>query len=142
MQEIREKQISAGSVDAGAGTRAPKGGQKGKILYAIGSFDLGGTEHHLCQILPLLRDRGWDVSLYCVRRRGSLAPRLTAAGIEVIAPPLESALPEAARLPASAVKLAALDGIIRSVLQLLNPAHTPSAPSRTPEYQPALADHG
>jgi glycosyltransferase involved in cell wall biosynthesis len=108
VQEIREKQISAGSVDAGAGTRAPTRGQKGKILYAIGSFDLGGTEHHLCQILPLLRDRGWDVSLYCVRRRGSLAPRLTAAGIEVIAPPLESALPEAARLPASATKLAAL----------------------------------
>lgn len=81
---------------------------RGKILYAIGSFELGGTERHLCQILPLLRDRGWDVSLYCVRRRGSLAPRLEAAGIEVIAPPLEAALPEAARLPASAMKLGAL----------------------------------
>jgi len=112
---VRKSQKTQGpAAGVKPGADLPSSRSRGKILYVIGSFMLGGTERHLCQILPRLRDRGWDVSLYCVRQRGSLTPRLEEAGVKVIGPPLEKALPgngslmRTLRLPASALKLAIL----------------------------------
>ena len=57
---------------------------RSSILYVIGSLDVGGTEHHLTQIIPRLKSLGWQPTVYCLTHRGSLASRLEQHGIEVI----------------------------------------------------------
>ena len=41
-----------------------------KILYIIGSLDLGGAERHLALITPRLKQLGWQPVIYCISRRG------------------------------------------------------------------------
>ena len=62
-----------------------------EILYVIGSLDLGGTEHHLAQLAPALKRRGWTPVIYCLSRRGVLAKPLQMQGVEVIGPPFDYA---------------------------------------------------
>lgn len=56
------------------------------ILYVIGSLDLGGAERHLCQVLPGLKERSLTPSVFCLDRKGSLAPALEDAGIAIYTP--------------------------------------------------------
>lgn len=64
--------------------------RKGTILIVIGELEIGGAERHLQQILPRLRQRGWQVAVYCLGRPGKLAPAFESGGVEVIAPPVSS----------------------------------------------------
>lgn len=57
------------------------------ILFVIGDLDIGGAERHLAQILPLLRQGGYQPIVYTLTHKGRLAPQLEASGIEVKAPP-------------------------------------------------------
>ena len=54
------------------------------IIYVTMSLDMGGTEKHLSLIAPRLKERGWTPVIFCLWRRGQLAPALEKAGVEVI----------------------------------------------------------
>lgn len=82
-----------------------------RILYVIGTLDLGGAELHLKLIAPRLKRLGWEPTIYCLGRRGAQADEIQAAGVDVIGPPLPMAaiwrfiLLRPIRLAASAVGL-------------------------------------
>jgi glycosyltransferase involved in cell wall biosynthesis len=67
------------------------------ILVVIGELEVGGAEQHLVRLLPALARAGLKPTLYTLTHRVSLAPRLRAAGVEVIPPPAVAGLQ---RLPA------------------------------------------
>ena len=56
---------------------------KKKLIFVIGSLQLGGAERHLVSLLPLLKSRGWSVQLLTLTERGLLAPDLEKMGIPV-----------------------------------------------------------
>ena len=61
-----------------------------KILFTIGSLDLGGAERHLAMIAPRLKQLGYEPSIYCISRRGVQAEEVERAGVTVIGPPWTS----------------------------------------------------
>jgi glycosyltransferase involved in cell wall biosynthesis len=65
----------------------------GKVGFVIGSLMRGGTELHLLQLLPVLKNRGWEVSIFLIGRSGPLAAEFQKAGIE-IAPSQSFRIPE------------------------------------------------
>ena len=67
-----------------------KGAAK-RILYVIGTLDLGGAELHLKLIAPRLKQLGWEPVIYCLGKRGAQADEVQAAGVEVIGPPIPMA---------------------------------------------------
>jgi glycosyltransferase involved in cell wall biosynthesis len=62
------------------------------ILVVIRDLEVGGTEHHLVRVLPALAREGLTPFVYTLTHGLSLAPRLQAAGVEVIPPPTARAL--------------------------------------------------
>jgi len=62
-----------------------------RILYVIGTLDLGGAELHLKLIAPRLKQLGWEPTIYCLGRRGAQADEVQSAGVDVIGPPLPMA---------------------------------------------------
>jgi len=56
----------------------------GHICYVIGSLDIGGTERHLSQIAIAMKGRGWTVTIACLTHKGTLAPEVESAGVEVL----------------------------------------------------------
>ncbi len=80
-----------------------------KILYVIGSLDIGGAERHLFLIAPLLKKYGWAPAIYCLSGRGVQADEIEKAGVKVIGPrweigKTETAIGKLARLIASSIK--------------------------------------
>ncbi|WP_420547760.1 glycosyltransferase [Curvivirga sp.] len=57
-----------------------------KILYVIGSLDRGGCETHLLKILPRLKEHGYDISIFLLSKRGSLANEFEKQGVFLIEP--------------------------------------------------------
>jgi len=81
-----------------------------KILYLIGSLDLGGAERHLVLIAPRLKRLNWEPAIYCLTARGVQANEIEKAGVRIIKPPSEinetqTAIGKLARLVASSCKL-------------------------------------
>ncbi len=62
------------------------------ILFVIGDLAVGGAERHLAAILPRLAGEGLRPLVYTLAAGGALAADLAAAGVEVVMPPLGSAL--------------------------------------------------
>jgi len=58
-----------------------------KICFVTNSLAMGGTEHHLAQILPALKRRGWDVQLYLLSKELSLSPLLQESKVPFFTPP-------------------------------------------------------
>lgn len=56
------------------------------ILIITLHLNVGGAESHLVRILPELKSRGHDVSVFTLYKKGPLASVLESAGIEVIEP--------------------------------------------------------
>ncbi len=56
------------------------------ILVICPHLDVGGTERHLLQVLPLLDRTRFSVRVFVMRKGGSLEPKFRAAGITVISP--------------------------------------------------------
>ncbi|HUT04416.1 MAG TPA: glycosyltransferase [bacterium] len=54
-----------------------------RVLRVITQLSRGGVEAKLASLLPLLRDRGFDVAVCCIKEAGSLAGRLAQAGARV-----------------------------------------------------------
>jgi hypothetical protein len=67
-----------------------------RILYVIGSLDVGGSERHLAAIAPRLRQHGWQTSIYCLSHRGALADGVEEKGVPVVGTP--DRLPARSRL--------------------------------------------
>ncbi|MGD9601762.1 MAG: glycosyltransferase [Gammaproteobacteria bacterium] len=59
-----------------------------RLMVAIGQLDRGGTEQHLCQVLPALARSGWRITVFVLRRGGALSETLTSAGVTVTGPDL------------------------------------------------------
>lgn len=58
-----------------------------RILFVTESFRIGGTESHLLDLLPALKNKGFDVAAFCFTEKGARAGRLEAEGIPVYAAP-------------------------------------------------------
>ena len=54
-----------------------------RITVVTSRLDVGGTERHLTRILPALRHRGIDITLYVMERGGPLEDELSAQGVRL-----------------------------------------------------------
>ncbi len=63
-----------------------------RVMRVITQLSRGGVEAKLAELLPLLRERGFDVSVCCIKEAGSLAHRFAEAGIPVHVLPVRSRL--------------------------------------------------
>jgi glycosyltransferase involved in cell wall biosynthesis len=61
--------------------------RRNKILYVVGSLDVGGTERHLALLAPRLKRMGWEPAIYCLSRPGEQATEVRQAGVQVISAP-------------------------------------------------------
>jgi glycosyltransferase involved in cell wall biosynthesis len=68
-----------------------------KILFIIGSLDLGGAERHVALIAPRLKQLGFEPSIYCISRRGAQADEIARAGVTVVGPTWEAG-PQSTRI--------------------------------------------
>lgn len=57
-----------------------------KILFVIGSLNIGGAERHLSVLLPKLKEQGFEVRLCLLTGEGFFASQLREGGIEISAP--------------------------------------------------------
>ena len=57
--------------------------KKIRVIYIIGSLELGGTERHLCRVLPDLIQHGILPTVFTVSRAGPLATSLKDNGVPV-----------------------------------------------------------
>lgn len=81
------------------------------VLIVALSLDRGGTEQHLIEAMPRLKQKGLNISVYCLATKGVRGSELAARGVEVIGPPIGGSSwfkgPTAPiRIAVSAVKLA------------------------------------
>ena len=86
------------------------------ILVVIGNLDVGGTENHLAGVLPALVREGLTPFVYTLTHGLTLAPRLRAAGVEVIPPPAVGLL---RRLPRPARDLLSLPFVAAKLWRLI-----------------------
>src|ERR1700733_14542346 len=57
-----------------------------RVVVVTSRLDVGGAERHLTRILPALKRRGIDISLYVMERGGPLEAELLAQGVRVDGP--------------------------------------------------------
>lgn len=60
-------------------------GAKPRVLVVIGQLAIGGTERHLANILPRLREAGLDMRVFVFKPGGAMADYLESHGVPVIA---------------------------------------------------------
>jgi glycosyltransferase involved in cell wall biosynthesis len=56
----------------------------GRILFAVGSLTVGGSESQLAMLAQRLKMRGWTIDVFPLEKSGPLVERLERAGIHVI----------------------------------------------------------
>jgi glycosyltransferase involved in cell wall biosynthesis len=56
---------------------------KRRILYVIGSLNVGGAERHLAQVAVRLKRRGWEPEVFALTPSGPLIPYLKDAGVPI-----------------------------------------------------------
>jgi len=54
-----------------------------RVTIVTSRLDIGGAERHLARVLPALKQRGIDITLYTMERGGSLEAELQAQGVRV-----------------------------------------------------------
>lgn len=81
---------------------------KGRILYVIGSLDVGGAERHVTQVSIKLKERGWEPEFFVLTMGGPLTDNLKRCGIPIYG----------VRLPTWVVKLVS-NARLRARLTLL-----------------------
>lgn len=57
-----------------------------KLLFVIGSLDVGGAERQLVQLLPCLASQGFELTVFTLVHKGKLAPELERCGVKVVQP--------------------------------------------------------
>ncbi|MBN2207885.1 MAG: glycosyltransferase [Candidatus Coatesbacteria bacterium] len=63
-----------------------------RVMRVITQLSRGGVEAKLAELLPLLGQRGFEVSVCCIKEAGSLAHRFAEAGIPIHVFPVRSRL--------------------------------------------------
>src|ERR1700761_2622812 len=63
-----------------------RGQQAPRITIVTSRLDRGGTERHLTRIVPELRRRGIDITLYLMERGGPLEGELLAQAVPIEGP--------------------------------------------------------
>jgi glycosyltransferase involved in cell wall biosynthesis len=63
-----------------------------RVTIVTSRLDVGGAERHLARVLPGLRRRGIDVTLYAMERGGPLEAELARHGVRVEGPPCTALL--------------------------------------------------
>jgi glycosyltransferase involved in cell wall biosynthesis len=58
-----------------------------RVTVVTSRLDIGGAERHLARVLPALKQRGIDITLYTMERGGVLEAELQAQGVRVEGPP-------------------------------------------------------
>lgn len=58
-----------------------------KIMFVIGTLEVGGSERHLASVASALVARGWCVAVFTLAGGGPLANQLLEQGVEVLGPP-------------------------------------------------------
>jgi len=66
-------------------TERPAREESPRILIVIGQLGVGGTERHLAQVLPRLRDSGLAPSVFALKAGGAVGAELATRDIPVIA---------------------------------------------------------
>lgn len=94
---------AAGAVQMGSEPTNRQMPSSPRILVVTKRVDLGGAEMHLLRVMPALRARGIDVSLYVLERGGRLEPEFVSAGIVIGG--LQRAGSRALHLPKAALDL-------------------------------------
>lgn len=54
-----------------------------RVLFVIGSLDIGGAEKQLCLLASGLCARGWQCRVFCLQPGGAFVPMLQSAGVPV-----------------------------------------------------------
>lgn len=75
-----------------------------QILVVTSRLDIGGTERHLVRVLPEIKRKGIEITLYLMERGGSLEGELLRQGIRLEGP--QPSWPEFFRWPRATVALA------------------------------------
>jgi glycosyltransferase involved in cell wall biosynthesis len=57
-----------------------------RVTIVTSRLDIGGAERHLARVLPALKRRGIDTTLYAMERGGALEPELMHCGIRIEGP--------------------------------------------------------
>jgi glycosyltransferase involved in cell wall biosynthesis len=57
------------------------------VTIVTSRLDIGGAERHLARVLPALKQRGTDITLYAMERGGPLEAELQAQGVRLDGPP-------------------------------------------------------
>lgn len=60
--------------------------QSPRVVVVTSRLDVGGTERHLTRVLPGLRQRGIDITLYVMERGGALERELSAQDVRIEGP--------------------------------------------------------
>ncbi|MDG1986867.1 MAG: glycosyltransferase [Halieaceae bacterium] len=67
--------------------RSPKIKPKSpRILVVIGSLTRGGTERHLCRVMPKLNKRSYEIEVFVLGERGEMADQMEKLGVPVSTP--------------------------------------------------------
>lgn len=86
-----------------------------KILYVIGSMEVGGAEQHLLRVAGALAARGWQPTVFALNPKGPLTPAFEAAGVPVRGVTLPAAWVRWLRHP----RVIAWTGLLASMLLLI-----------------------
>src|SRR5919201_4069445 len=58
-----------------------------RLVYVVNNLVMGGAERHLTRLVGALHSSDqWDVSVYCLERKGPFLKTMEAMGIEVVGP--------------------------------------------------------
>lgn len=94
-----------------------------RILFVIGSLEVGGTQKHLIELAAAITRRDWNANVYCLVREGALADELRRHGVTVRAPWLQNRGPALTRsLPGRALRLTLAAGGLMAELLIRRPA--------------------
>ena len=63
--------------------RTEAASRPGRVVFVIGTLDVGGSETQLTTLAEGLVRRGWKIEVFAIDRTGALAERLRAAGVNV-----------------------------------------------------------
>lgn len=86
-----------------------------KILYVIGSMEVGGAEQHLLRIAGALAARGWKPTVFTLKTGGPLTAAFQAAGVPVRGVTVPSGLARLLRHP----RLIAWTGLLAALPLLI-----------------------
>ncbi len=86
-----------------------------KILYVIGSMEVGGAEQHLLRVAGALAARGWQPTVFALHPKGPLTSAFEAAGVQVRGVSLPAAWVRWLRHP----RVIAWTGLLASIFLLV-----------------------